>query len=71
MGAVAVKLNLSVTAILLVIALGVGAAVFRVVTAPERVRQRIAVAQETCGKLGGEWVGAGRDGTCKTSDGNK
>ena len=67
----AVKFNLPMIAILLVIVVGVAGYAFRVATGPERVRQRIAVAQEACAKLGGQWVGAGRDGTCKTADSGK
>ena len=67
----AVKINYSMVAIVLVIIVGVAGYAFRVVTAPERVRQRIAVAQETCAKLGGQWEGVGRDGTCKNGDGGK
>ena len=67
----AVKFNLPMVAIILIIVVGIAGYAFRVVTAPERVRQRIAVAQETCAKLGGQWVGVGRDGTCKNSDSGK
>jgi hypothetical protein len=46
----------------------VGAAVsamFRVATAPERIKERRDMAREVCVKSGGAWVGAGRDEGCK------
>ena len=55
-------------AILIVIALTLAATTFRVVTGPERFRQRIATAQETCMRLGGKWVGTGREEACVVAD---
>jgi molybdopterin synthase catalytic subunit len=46
----------------------VGAAVsamFRVATAPDRIKERRNIAKEVCVKSGGEWVTAGRDEVCK------
>lgn len=46
----------------------VGAAVsalFRVATAPDRVKERRNIAKEVCVKAGGEWVVSGRDEVCK------
>lgn len=41
-------------------------AVFRVATAPERIRERRDIAKEVCLKSGGEWVVAeGRREVCK------
>jgi len=41
-------------------------AVFRVATAPERIRERREMAKEVCLKSGGEWVmGDNRREVCK------
>ena len=41
-------------------------AVFRVATAPDRIRERRDMAREVCLKAGGEWVvGDGRREICK------
>lgn len=48
----------------------VGAAVsamFRVATAPDRIKLRLQTAKEVCIKSGGQWVGSGRDEVCKRS----
>jgi hypothetical protein len=58
--------NLRSTAlpVLIVAGVSVGAAVFRVATAPERVRERREVAQKTCTGLGGVWTAVDRSGAC-------
>jgi hypothetical protein len=46
----------------------IGAAVsalFRVATAPDRIKDRRELAKEVCVKSGGEWVIAGRGEVCK------
>ncbi|MFO1220735.1 MAG: hypothetical protein U1E89_20395 [Burkholderiaceae bacterium] len=50
-----------------VIALSVSAALFRVATAPDRIAERRATAQEVCTRSGGVWVREGRDGVCRKS----
>ena len=47
------------------VALTVMAAVFRVSTAPERIRMRLDTAKTTCVKGGGEWIKVGRDELCQ------
>jgi hypothetical protein len=50
---------------LIIVGAGVSA-VFRVATAPERIRERRDIAKEVCLKSGGEWVVAeGRREVCK------
>lgn len=59
----AVRIAWAVVALIII-----GAAVsamFRVVTAPDRVRERREIAKQVCVKAGGEWVSSGRDEVCK------
>jgi hypothetical protein len=60
-----VKVNLSITAIVLVIVLTILAAVYRVATGPDRVRMRLDTARQTCTTTGGEWVLVGGEETCR------
>lgn len=64
--------NLRSTAlpVLIVAGVSVGAAVFRVATAPERVRERREAAQKTCTGLGGVWTMVDRSGVCLRPDGH-
>lgn len=59
------KFNAPVIAIVAVITLTILAAVFRVSTAPERIRLRLDTAKTTCIKGGGDWVKEGRDALCQ------
>lgn len=59
------NLNASVIAIALVVALTLAAAVFRVSTAPERIRMRLETAKATCIKAGGEWIKVNREELCQ------
>jgi len=43
----------------------VGATVFRVWTAPERIRMRLDTARTTCLNAGGEWIKVGREESCR------
>jgi len=60
-----VKINVSVTAILLVIVLTLLATTYRVATAPERIRLRIDAAKASCVNAGGEWIKVGREEACR------
>jgi hypothetical protein len=51
--------------VVLVVALALAAAVFRVVTAPERVQQRREIARTACLAAGGQWERVGRDEVCR------
>ena len=42
----------------------VGATVFRVASAPDRIEERKAVARNVCIENGGQWVNQGRDAIC-------
>lgn len=43
----------------------VGGTVFRVATAPDRVRDRQATAQRVCTERGGEWVSVDKRDVCR------
>ena len=47
-----------------VIILALGAATFRISTAPERAKQRRELARQTCVETGGEWVQSQHDEVC-------
>jgi len=54
------------TIVTLIIVGAAVSAVFRVATAPDRIRERRDVAKEACQKAGGEWVvAANRREVCK------
>ena len=59
------KLNVSVVAMLVVVALAILATAYRVATAPERIRKRLDSAKATCLGAGGEWVKVGREESCQ------
>ncbi|HSW04198.1 hypothetical protein [Aquabacterium sp.] len=43
----------------------VGGTVFRVATAPDRIRDRIETARKVCAERGGEWVTVNRREQCR------
>lgn len=45
--------------------LAVGSTVFRVATAPERIRDRVETARKVCAERGGEWVTIDRREQCR------
>ncbi len=57
--------RITTAAFALIVAAAAAAAVFRVVTAPERVQKRMETAKETCIKSGGTWAFEGREPICK------
>ncbi len=59
-----VNLNVSVISVAAVVALTIAATVFRVSTAPERIRMRLDTAKASCIKAGGEWVTVNREESC-------
>ena len=66
------KFNVSVTVISIVIALSLISVLFRVHTAPERIRQRLNTARDTCTSTGGQWVEATSAPWCRPPlDGKK
>jgi hypothetical protein len=52
----------------LVASVAVGAAVFRVATAPDRIKERRDTAHAVCLSSGGKWVKVERDEMCVRSD---
>jgi hypothetical protein len=48
-----------------VVVLTIGATVFRVWTAPERIRLRLDSAKASCLNTGGEWIKVGREESCR------
>lgn len=44
--------------------LAIGAAVFRVATAPDRIKERRETARQVCLSSGGQWVPMDRDHGC-------
>ena len=60
-------MNLSVArnAFLLIVVAAVAAAVFRIVTAPHRVKERRDTARNVCIGSGGEWLKLGGDEVCR------
>ena len=52
-------------AVVLVIVASIGGAVFRVATAPDRVRERRETARAACASGGGEWIRVGADEICR------
>jgi hypothetical protein len=45
-----------------------GGTVFRVATAPDRIRDRQETARKVCIERGGEWVTEGRREVCRLAD---
>ena len=65
------KLSFSIVAIVSVVALTLGAAGYRVSTAPDRHNMRLASARATCIAAGGEWIKVEREESCRPSIGEK
>ncbi len=61
------KISISMVAILLVVALTIAAAAYRVSTAPDRMRMRLNAAKATCVNGGGEWVRVGNEEACQAA----
>ena len=59
------RLNVSLVLIVMVVAMTIGGTVFRVWTAPERIRMRLDSAKTSCLNAGGEWVKVGREESCR------
>jgi len=58
-------LNLARSAFVIVAMVAVGATVFRVSTAPERIKERRNTARSVCVGSGGSWVQMGADEICQ------
>ena len=55
-------------AFLIVTLVSVAAALFRVATAPDRVRDRRNLAHAVCDSIGGEWTVVDKAETCRRAD---
>lgn len=62
------RLNVSLMAIAIVVVLTIVATVFRVSTAPERIRMRLESAKASCLNAGGQWLKSGREATCQLAE---
>jgi hypothetical protein len=60
--------NLARNAFVIVVLVTVAGTVFRVVTAPERIKDRRDTARSVCTGSGGQWVQVGRDELCQRAD---
>ena len=56
------------SAFVIVVLAAVGAAVFRVSTAPERVKERRNTARSVCVGSGGAWIQIGKDEICQRNE---
>lgn len=56
------------SAFVIVVLAAVGSTVFRVSTAPERIRERRETARSVCVSSGGEWIRVGSDEICQKSE---
>jgi hypothetical protein len=52
-------------AFVVIVVAAVGAALFRVITAPDRIAERRHTARNVCLHSGGEWVTDGRSEICR------
>ena len=59
------KLNVPVLSIAVVVTLTIAAAIFRVSTAPERIRMRLETAKASCINAGGAWIKVGHEESCQ------
>lgn len=62
------SLSLARNAFVIVVLAAIGATVFRVSTAPERVKERRNTARSVCVSTGGEWVRVGKDEICQKNE---
>ena len=65
------SIRLAGSAVALVAVVAVVGAVFRVSTAPDRIKERRATAYSVCIASGGEWVKGERDEACVKPDAAK
>jgi hypothetical protein len=65
------KLPLGRYAVLLVVAVAVAGAAFRVITAPDRIKARQATARAGCTANGGQWLNVDGKDMCVKPDAAK
>ena len=61
------KLNKSVIFVAALVALAIVALVYRIATAPERIRMRLDTAKASCINAGSEWVKVGHEELCRAA----
>jgi len=59
------KISLARHAFGVIVIAAVAASFFRVITAPDRIRDRLKTAQSVCVASGGEWVTVEHDPICR------
>ena len=62
------KSNLAVMAVAAVVLMALLATLYRVSTAPDRIRERRGLAQTTCVNKGGQWVMVDNQEACVSGD---
>lgn len=55
----------TVSVALIVAVAAAAAAVFRVITAPQRVQEHLDTARDVCARSGGTWATEGREPVCR------
>ncbi len=63
--------NFARNAVMVVAVAAIGGALFRVATAPDRVKERRSTAQSVCESSGGKWTKVGPDEVCVKADSSK
>jgi hypothetical protein len=58
------KVDLARYAFAVIVVVAIAATVFRVSTAPDRVRERLKTAQAVCEASGGQWLTVERETRC-------
>ncbi|HEX3140199.1 MAG TPA: hypothetical protein VHQ87_09100 [Rhizobacter sp.] len=62
------SMSLARNAFVIVVAATIGATVFRISTAPDRIKERRNTARVVCIGQGGEWVQVGSDEICQKNE---
>ena len=62
------SMRLARTAFGIIAVVSIGAAVFRVATAPDRIRDRRITAQSVCASSGGTWIVIDKKEACSKPD---
>ena len=67
----ATRNNFARNAVMVVAVAAIGGALFRVVTGPDRIKERRSTAQSVCESTGGKWTKVGPDEVCVKTDSAK
>ncbi|CAN5249125.1 hypothetical protein BH11PSE9_BH11PSE9_20900 [soil metagenome] len=63
--------NFARNAVMVVAVAAIGGALFRVVTGPDRIKERRSTAQSVCESAGGKWTKVGPDEVCVRPESSK